>query len=329
MLALLRGVGTARPRFDPGLAGGLRAWLEDAAWSVTSSRDDDQSPLVLGPRRLLGTPSGSWRLLARPDGSADEGQEATHLTRRLVHALFRHLVTTGSITAPLTEALDALAASGVDDVVDRVRALGPGSRAALEDVLAVHARHLQALVPRFAPSWLPRTDDRIAIPLAGGRVVLRGVFDLLVGTPCRSRGLAVRARVVDGRAVGTGATHAALPRPARDAAQRMPAVPPGHAAVRQRALRGRRRVRGAIGIHGLAHRGVAGRRCGGRWLSSLTDLLAAPLPPVDPVAWQAALDEATGCPRGTGSRAARRRAVPDHGPRGAGRLAGRRGPAGR
>ena len=187
VLALLRGVGTARPRFDPGLAGGLRAWLEDAAWSVTSSQDDDQSPLVLGPRRLLGTPSGSWRLLGRPDGSSDEGQEATHVTRRLVHALFRHLVTTGSITAPLTEAVDALAASGMDDVVDRVRALEPGSRAALEDVLAVHARHLQALVPRFAPSWLPRTDDRIAIPLAGGRVVLRGVFDLLVGTPSRSR----------------------------------------------------------------------------------------------------------------------------------------------
>ncbi len=187
VLALLRGVGTARPRFDPGLAGGLRAWLEDAAWSVTSSQDDDQSPLVLGPRRLLGTPSVSWRLLGRPDGSSDEGQEATHVTRRLVHALFRHLVTTGSITAPLTEAVDALAASGMDDVVDRVGALAPGSRAALEDVLAVHARHLQALVPRFAPSWLPRTDDRIAIPLAGGRVVLRGVFDLLVGTPSRSR----------------------------------------------------------------------------------------------------------------------------------------------
>ncbi len=186
MLALLRNVGTARPRFDPGLAGGLRAWLEDAAWSVTSSRDDDQAPLVLGPRRLLGTPPGSWRP-ARPDMSGDEGQETTHLTRRLVHALFRHLVTTGSITAPLPEALGALAASGVDEVVDCGRALGPGSRAALEDVLAVHACHLRALVPRFAPSWLPRTDDRIAIPLAGGRVVLRGVFDLLVGTPCRAK----------------------------------------------------------------------------------------------------------------------------------------------
>ena len=30
---------------------------------------------------------------------------------------------------------------------------------------------------------MPRSDDRVAIPLAGGRVVLHGVFDLLVGLP--------------------------------------------------------------------------------------------------------------------------------------------------
>ena len=43
--------------------------------------------------------------------------------------------------------------------------------------------NLSALVPRFAPGWMPRTDDYVAIPLAGGRVVLHGVFDLLVGVP--------------------------------------------------------------------------------------------------------------------------------------------------
>ena len=30
---------------------------------------------------------------------------------------------------------------------------------------------------------MPRTDDRVAIPLGGGRVVLHGVFDLVVGLP--------------------------------------------------------------------------------------------------------------------------------------------------
>jgi hypothetical protein len=182
VLAQLRAVGAPRPRYDPGLAGGLRAWLEDAAWSVTSSREDREPPLVLGPRRILGTPQGSWRL----DGSMPPDRErrgTNRLTRELVHALFRHLVTTGSIGDPLADAVDALAASGADDVVQKVRALSPTARVALGDSLVLHARHLRALVPRFAPSWLPRTDDRVAIPLAGGRVVLRGVFDLLVGTP--------------------------------------------------------------------------------------------------------------------------------------------------
>jgi hypothetical protein len=36
VLALLRGDATARPHFDPGLAGGLRAWLEDAAYDVVA-----------------------------------------------------------------------------------------------------------------------------------------------------------------------------------------------------------------------------------------------------------------------------------------------------
>jgi hypothetical protein len=166
------------------LAGGLRAWLEDAAWTVTSIRGDGEPPLALAPRRILGTPPGSWRL-DHIEPTHDGGSEANRLARRLVHALFRHLVTAGSIGVPLPEALDALTASGEPDVADRVRALPSAARAALEDSLAVHARHLRALVPRFAPSWLPRTDDRIAIPLAGGRVVLRGMFDLLVGTPRR------------------------------------------------------------------------------------------------------------------------------------------------
>jgi hypothetical protein len=52
----------------------------------------------------------------------------------------------------------------------------------------MHVAHLRDLTPAFAPAWLPRTNDKVAIPLAGGRVVLCGVFDLLLGT--RSPGTA-------------------------------------------------------------------------------------------------------------------------------------------
>ncbi len=102
---------------------------------------------------------------------------------RLAHALLRQLVHAGEITDPLGDAVDALRTSGDDAEVRHVESLSETARRALSETLAVHARHLTALVPRFAPGWMPRTNDRVAIPLGGGRVVLHGVFDLVVGLP--------------------------------------------------------------------------------------------------------------------------------------------------
>jgi len=174
VLALLRGDTVARPRFDPGLAGGLRAWLEDAAYGIVSARGDHAPAVFLGPRQVLGSDEG------RPDG---EGFSDALVLSRLVHALFRHLVGREDVGDPLADALHALRACGDDDVVQHVDALPASARQALSDTMALHARHLGDLVPRFAPGWMPRTDDRVAIPLAGGRVVLHGTFDLLVGLP--------------------------------------------------------------------------------------------------------------------------------------------------
>jgi hypothetical protein len=172
VLALLRGDSASRPRFDPGLAGGLRAWLEDAAYGVVARRGEHVTPLVLGPRQLLGTPS------ERPN---DDGISEEQVLSRLVHALFRQLVHDHDIGDPLGDALDALRAAGAASAVHHVESLPPPARAALSETLASHAGNLAGLVPRFAPGWMPRTDDHVAAPLAGGRVVLHGVFDLLVG----------------------------------------------------------------------------------------------------------------------------------------------------
>jgi hypothetical protein len=106
---------------------------------------------------------------------------------RLVHALFRRLVVDGALGDPLGDALDACRAEGPlgtgAATVASVEAMAEPARAALGAVVATHAAHLTDLLPRLAPAWMPRTDDRVAIPLAGGRVVLHGVFDLLVGLP--------------------------------------------------------------------------------------------------------------------------------------------------
>jgi hypothetical protein len=175
VLALLRGDSATRPRFDPGLAGGLRAWLEDAAYDAVVARGEHAAPLLLGPRQLL----GSHHEQQDDRGAASDRPDLS----RLVHALLRQLVHTGEIHDPLADALDALRASGDAAAVRQVESLAPAARTALAETLALHARNLHALVPRFAPGWMPRTNDRVAIPLAGGRIVLHGMFDLVVGLP--------------------------------------------------------------------------------------------------------------------------------------------------
>jgi hypothetical protein len=174
VLALLRGDTSARPRFDPGLAGGLRAWLEDAAYEVVAARGEHAPALVLGARQLLGSPAEH----GRGESLSDEA-----VLSRLVHALFRQLVHTGAIDDPLHDGLEALRAGEGLAVARHIESMPAPARAALSETVTSHAGNLLARVPRFAPGWMPRTEDRVATPLAGGRVVLHGVFDLLIGIP--------------------------------------------------------------------------------------------------------------------------------------------------
>ena len=143
---------------------------------TTSSpaRGEHAPPLFLGPRQLLGFPEER-----RHDDTADDQLELS----RLVHTLLRQLVHTGEIDDPLADAVNGLRASGADAAVCHIESLPEATRTTLAETLASHARNLSVLVPRFAPGWMPRTDDRVAIPLGGGRVVLHGVFDLVVGLP--------------------------------------------------------------------------------------------------------------------------------------------------
>jgi hypothetical protein len=175
LLAQLRAGTGAPPRFE-GLAGGLRAWLEDAAFAAVVARGDGAPPLSAGPRRLLGAAGA-------PGGDAPvEGR----VLARLVRALFRQLVTVGVIGVPLRDALDAVRADGgAAELVRHVESMERGAREALARTVEVHAAHLGRVVPRFSPADMPRTDDRVAIPLAGGRVVLAGVFDLLLSSGAR------------------------------------------------------------------------------------------------------------------------------------------------
>jgi hypothetical protein len=184
VLALLRDGSGQRPRFDPGLSGGLRAWLEDAAAEVVVARGEDAPPLFLGPRLLWeGSVPATGAL-----GRAPDPYPTDWVRSALVRALFRQVVTTGQVEDPLGDALDALRVDpSRTDMARHVDELPKEARAALAASLHLHVENLMNLTPRFAAGWFPRTDDRVAIPLAGGRIVLSGVFDLLVGAPVPGR----------------------------------------------------------------------------------------------------------------------------------------------
>jgi hypothetical protein len=179
LLARLRGDTSLRPVIDPGLSGGLREWLEDGLCGFPVRPDQ---PLVVTKQLLRDAMAGRTE-------NADRREPTVPMAIGvLMDALFRQLVTVGSIEDPMS---DALAALGVDprraEIIDFVERLGDGERSELEDEVETQSAIVVRRWPRLSPSWLPRTQERIAVPLAGGAVVLVGIIDLMIGLPSTGR----------------------------------------------------------------------------------------------------------------------------------------------
>ncbi len=106
----------------------------------------------------------------------------------LVDALFRQWVTTGVVDDPWADALAALEVEGDRDGVGAfVTALPDALRHRLTAEMSEHAANITERWPVPSPAWLPRTQERLEVPLCGGRVVLAGVVDLVLGSPAQDR----------------------------------------------------------------------------------------------------------------------------------------------
>ncbi len=177
VLPYLRGDTKRRPRVDPGLAGGLREWLEDGVAEAAAALPPG-IPAVVIDRRALSARSA---IHAGGPGSAVTLQLARGA---LVGVLFRQFITTGRIDDPIA---DALAALEIDErnaaIADFLRCLPGPRRAALRREVLEHATMLMSRWQGVERGWFPRTRDRVTIPLAGGRIVLAGTIDLLLGAP--------------------------------------------------------------------------------------------------------------------------------------------------
>ncbi len=198
----LRGSVSERPAVDPGLAGGLRAWLEDG-----TSTAPDRGRLIVepGPRSGLtvlvvpaagmpGQPArqAPCRRGAPPRSGAD-------LRAILLRTVLRLTLTAGPPRAPFEDALAALAVSEWGGLV--VEDVGRLSRHRGSELREVVRHGATGIAHGWAPppaAWLPRTGDRVIVPLAGGRVVLQSDSDLVLGAPSAGRASVCMMRALPG-----------------------------------------------------------------------------------------------------------------------------------
>lgn len=157
-----------RPPRDSQSAIALRDVLSTTVLALVSPDD----PLVVHPSSWrespLSDPSSSWIGQLR-------GLLVVHGLRLLVVDPTNHVSYDDALrawrahdhTSPLRLAVDALES---DD------------RARLAASVEAHLSTLAATIGRAAPTWLPRVNVRAATTLVGGRLVLRDVVDLMIGT---------------------------------------------------------------------------------------------------------------------------------------------------
>ncbi len=198
VVARLRGEGAERPLVDPGLAGGLRDWLEDALAPSVAALAPDAAPVRISKETINQVLLCEAGHLARQQTAP--GVSVELVRGALVDALFRQWVTVGRVADPFEDALGALAVDpGAAVAVEWVAALSANERGALAEEVAAHAARIATDWPVPSPAWLARTQERLSVPLAGGRVLLSGVVDLALGAPSTGRASVCVVEVKSGR----------------------------------------------------------------------------------------------------------------------------------
>lgn len=167
----LRGDPLERPTVDRTQAGGLRALLEDGIYDIIGAGTPDE-PIAIRSASLRRDPPGADTLAS----------ELGRLRGVLVHQVLR-LASVG--VTPEHPFVDALAAWRLDArgaLVACFDQLSPDDRARLEADVSAHAVTLRRALGDIPASWMPRSALRVSQRLAGGRVLLHDLVDLMVGT---------------------------------------------------------------------------------------------------------------------------------------------------
>jgi len=186
-----RGHTTERPTFDPAVAAGLRARLEEALAPAAAALAE---PLWVGKTALAQVHSCEANYLAERRW---DGLTLAMAVGEVTHRAIRLAVATEGDPTPLALVDHALTEATADEAGNLggfLAALAPARRNELRaDAGNGVATFLECWPPLHA-SWWPRPELRVRADLCGGQIVLSGKIDLSLG---RAIGPQARCLFVD------------------------------------------------------------------------------------------------------------------------------------
>jgi hypothetical protein len=159
ILDVLRGDPLTRPLCDESVADTLRGQLDELAAGLESGL-------------VVRTPRGDSVNIAPTTG---------RVRGMLVHQLVRLAAAGYDWRNPAVDALVAWRANAPAELVAEVARFDADERAQLRADLDAHAVVLRRALGTLAPGWLARSAVRARLVLAGGRLTLVDVIDLMVG----------------------------------------------------------------------------------------------------------------------------------------------------
>ena len=168
----LRGERSARPRVDTTSAAGLRGELEDGIFEVFGSTAARQ-PIIVRATSLR-----------QAHQTTDLALSRTGLLRGVLVSQLLRLLSVGVVMEhAFDDAVDTLRGEGrAIDLLGHLDQLDNEERARLATDVTAHAVTLSRSMGEIASHWTPRTAVAGNQRLGGGRVVLRDVVDLVIGS---------------------------------------------------------------------------------------------------------------------------------------------------
>lgn len=159
ILDVMRGDPQSRPLNDESVANELRRRIEE--WA-----GEQEEPLIVR------APRGDGPIVATTVG---------RVRGMLVHQLVRLAAAGYDWRNPAHDALAAWRTNASRELVDEVTRFDAEERAQLRADLEAHAVVLRRALGALAPGWFARSAVRARVVLAGGRLSLVDVIDLMVG----------------------------------------------------------------------------------------------------------------------------------------------------